>query len=140
MRTTSTAAATALYYLPVRYYEPATARFLSPDPAPASAGDPLSLNRYGYCMGDPVNASHPTGAVIDLDGNEKLDREDTVSENGAGAGEARGGSSMGGHTPDIPGGHLWLHGFCPTKCAKVGRCSNGTRLWGPDRRGGRSRT
>jgi RHS repeat-associated protein len=58
--------ATQLYYLPARYYEPATARFLSLDPAPPSAGDPLSLNAYAYCQGDPVNASDPTGAVMDL--------------------------------------------------------------------------
>ncbi|MDO8880667.1 MAG: RHS repeat-associated core domain-containing protein [Coriobacteriia bacterium] len=58
-------AATGLYYLPARYYDPATARFLSPDPAPPSAGDPLSLNAYAYCVGDPVNSWDPTGAVTD---------------------------------------------------------------------------
>ena len=60
-------AATGLYYLPARSYDPATARFLSPDPAPPSAGDPLSLNRYTYCAGDPVNSSDPTGAVTDVE-------------------------------------------------------------------------
>jgi RHS repeat-associated protein len=55
-------AATGLYYLPARYYDPATARFLSPDPAPPSAGDPLSLNAYAYCVGDPVNFIDPDGA------------------------------------------------------------------------------
>ena len=60
-------ASTGLYYLPARSYDPATARFLSQDPAPPSAGDPLSLNRYTYCAGDPVNSSDPTGAVTDVE-------------------------------------------------------------------------
>ncbi|MCE5203021.1 MAG: hypothetical protein LLG24_02205, partial [Actinomycetia bacterium] len=47
-------------------------RFLSPDPAPPSAGDPLSLNAYAYCQGDPVGASDPSGAVADLDGDGKV--------------------------------------------------------------------
>jgi RHS repeat-associated protein len=68
---------TGLYYLPARYYEPATARFLSPDPAPPSAGDPLSLNAYAYCQGDPVNASDPSGAITDYDGNGKVDSWDS---------------------------------------------------------------
>ncbi|MBN2847739.1 MAG: RHS repeat-associated core domain-containing protein, partial [Coriobacteriia bacterium] len=59
--------ATGLYYLPARSYDPATARFLSPDPAPPSAGDPLTLNRYTYCAGDPVNLrvmyTHTSSAV-----------------------------------------------------------------------------
>ncbi|TDB39969.1 MAG: hypothetical protein D9V44_01305 [Actinobacteria bacterium] len=32
-------AETGLYYMPARYYDPATARFLSVDPAAPSAGD-----------------------------------------------------------------------------------------------------
>ncbi|HSQ21436.1 MAG TPA: RHS repeat-associated core domain-containing protein, partial [Coriobacteriia bacterium] len=52
---------------PARYCDPGTARFLSPDPAPPAAGDPLSLNRYTYCAGDPVNSSDPTGAVTDVE-------------------------------------------------------------------------
>ena len=57
-------AESGLYYLPARYYEPRSARFLSVDPAAPSAGDPASLNSYVYCQGDPVNASDPTGAVL----------------------------------------------------------------------------
>ena len=60
-------AATGFYYLPARYYDPATARFLSPDPASPSAGDPLSLNAYAYCVGDPVNSYDPSGAVTDVE-------------------------------------------------------------------------
>jgi RHS repeat-associated protein len=55
-------AATGLYYLPARYYDPATARFLSQDPAPPVAVDPSTLNAYTYCIGDPVNLLDPDGA------------------------------------------------------------------------------
>ncbi|MCL2503664.1 MAG: putative toxin, partial [Coriobacteriia bacterium] len=51
------------YYLPARYYNPDTMRFLTPDPAAASPGNPLTLNRYAYCLGDPVN-------LADRDGRE----------------------------------------------------------------------
>ncbi|MGB4592635.1 MAG: RHS repeat-associated core domain-containing protein, partial [Coriobacteriia bacterium] len=57
-------AETGLFYLPARYYDPATYRFLSQDPAAPSAGDPLSLNAYAYCLGDPVGASDPSGAIM----------------------------------------------------------------------------
>ncbi|MHB8965028.1 MAG: RHS repeat-associated core domain-containing protein, partial [Coriobacteriia bacterium] len=55
------------FYLPARCYDPATYRFLSQDPAAPSAGDPLSLNAYAYCLGDPVNRSDPSGAVSDME-------------------------------------------------------------------------
>jgi RHS repeat-associated protein len=74
-------AATGFYYLPARYYDPATARFLSPDPAPPSAGDPLSLNAYAYCVGDPVNSYDPTGAVMDVMGDGKIGPEDIATHN-----------------------------------------------------------
>lgn len=57
-------AESGLCYLPARYYDPQTARFLSADPGPPSAGDPASLNRYAYCQDDPIGASDPSGAVM----------------------------------------------------------------------------
>lgn len=57
---------TGLYYLPARYYDPQSARFVSADPAPPSAGSPESLNRYTYCTGDPVASVDKTGAVADI--------------------------------------------------------------------------
>ncbi|MHB8925243.1 MAG: RHS repeat-associated core domain-containing protein, partial [Coriobacteriia bacterium] len=76
-------AETGMFYLPARYYDPATYRFLSRDPAAPSAGDPLSLNAYAYCLGDPVGASDPSGATTDYDGNGKLDTWDSSEESGA---------------------------------------------------------
>jgi RHS repeat-associated protein len=45
-----------LNYLRARYYDPATAQFLSVDPMVAKTMSP-----YGYAAGDPLNASDPSG-------------------------------------------------------------------------------
>ncbi|MGA9672319.1 MAG: RHS repeat-associated core domain-containing protein, partial [Terracidiphilus sp.] len=50
-----------LYYLRARYYNPATGRFLSRDPEGGKAKDPVSLHKYLYANGDPVNGWDPTG-------------------------------------------------------------------------------
>jgi len=69
----------ALYYLPARYYDPASARFLSPDPAPASAGDPRTLDRYMYCMGDPVNYYDPSGAYLAAGGGASKVSDEAIA-------------------------------------------------------------
>jgi RHS repeat-associated protein len=45
-----------LYYLRARYYDPATAQFLTRDPLEAMTGSP-----YGYVDGDPLDGSDPSG-------------------------------------------------------------------------------
>ena len=50
-------AATDQIYLRNRYYSPGTGRFNVMDPAGTSGG----WNLYGYCGGDPVNATDPMG-------------------------------------------------------------------------------
>ncbi len=50
-----------LYALRARHYDPATARFLSRDPASGRAEIPISRHRYLYANDDPVNLSDPTG-------------------------------------------------------------------------------
>jgi RHS repeat-associated protein len=52
---------TSHYYLQARYYDPATARFLSCDPDPGEATDRLSLNPYIYCENGPTNDTDPNG-------------------------------------------------------------------------------
>ncbi|GIV09883.1 MAG: hypothetical protein KatS3mg019_1974 [Fimbriimonadales bacterium] len=47
----------------VRWYDPAVGRFLQPDPWLGSVYAPLTLNAYGYCVNDPVNAVDPSGEV-----------------------------------------------------------------------------
>ena len=47
----------ATYYLSARHYDPATARFLTKDPA----RDDGEESAYQYCAGDPVGSVDPTG-------------------------------------------------------------------------------
>lgn len=54
---------TGLYYLHARYYDPVSARFLSPDPHPGVLRRPASFNRYLYANGDPVNMWDPNGQM-----------------------------------------------------------------------------
>jgi hypothetical protein len=46
----------------VRWYDPAVGRFLQVDPWLGDIYQPLTLNGYGYCVNDPVNAVDPSFA------------------------------------------------------------------------------
>lgn len=48
-------------YLRARFYAPNISRFISEDTYQGVATDTLSLNRYTYCEGDPVNGVDPSG-------------------------------------------------------------------------------
>jgi RHS repeat-associated protein len=51
---------TGLLYLNARYYDPALARFISPDTLdPSEPG--VGINRYAYADNDPINKSDPSG-------------------------------------------------------------------------------
>jgi RHS repeat-associated protein len=50
-------AETGLYYYMARHYNPATGRFLQPDPLGYGPG----MNLYGYVHNDPVNRTDPAG-------------------------------------------------------------------------------
>jgi uncharacterized repeat protein (TIGR01451 family) len=71
-------AATGLYYLADRYYDPTLGRFIAEDPAAAryynaplgrwthgmpapAVGHPVSFNRYAYAGDDPINSTDPSG-------------------------------------------------------------------------------
>jgi RHS repeat-associated protein len=45
----------------VRWYDPAVGRFLQQDPWLGSIYAPLTLNRYGYCVNDPLQLVDPSG-------------------------------------------------------------------------------
>jgi RHS repeat-associated protein len=45
----------------VRWYDSAVGRFLQKDPWLGDLYEPLTLNAYGYCVNDPVNAVDPSG-------------------------------------------------------------------------------
>ena len=52
------------YDLRARHYDPPTGRFMSIDPLMvAQLEEPLTLNRYVYANGDPVNTIDPTGEM-----------------------------------------------------------------------------
>ena len=48
----------------VRWYDPTVGRFLQQDPWLGSIYAPLTLNAYGYCVNDPVNAVDPSGMRV----------------------------------------------------------------------------
>ena len=52
-----------LMYYRTRYYDPAVGRFLKKDGYTGSIGEPLSLHRYGYVHGNPVNYVDPLGNI-----------------------------------------------------------------------------
>lgn len=53
--------ATGLYYMRARYYDSATGRFLSRDPAGFSLLDPRSLNSYQFVLENPLRFIDPGG-------------------------------------------------------------------------------
>ncbi|NJL54040.1 RHS repeat-associated core domain-containing protein [bacterium] len=59
-------AATGLYSLRARYYQPADGRFLTRDTYPIDFQNPVELNRYGYTANNPVNGTDPSGYVNTL--------------------------------------------------------------------------
>ena len=50
-----------LIYLRARYYDPRSGVFVSRDSREGTPGYPLSLNRYVYADGNPVNRTDPSG-------------------------------------------------------------------------------
>ena len=57
-----------LYYLRARYYNPSDGRFVSTDTFEGSQSDPLSLHKYLYCHGNPINGTDPSGHEFSLMG------------------------------------------------------------------------
>ena len=53
-----------LYYLRARYYNPTTGRFLSRDPEDGYVLVPITLHKYLYAGGNPVNRLDPRGRAI----------------------------------------------------------------------------
>jgi RHS repeat-associated protein len=53
--------ASGMVYLRARYYSPVQGRFVSKDVWEGNYNNPLSLNRWGYVEGNPINYSDPSG-------------------------------------------------------------------------------
>jgi RHS repeat-associated protein len=58
--------ATGLYYFGARYYDAELGRFLTVDPIPGSTASSQSMNRYNYCMNNPVSYTDPWGERPDI--------------------------------------------------------------------------
>ncbi|MBM3131636.1 MAG: RHS repeat-associated core domain-containing protein [Chloroflexi bacterium] len=52
---------TGLYYYGARYYDATIGRFISPDTIVPNPANPRSLNRYSYCLNNPLKYFDPTG-------------------------------------------------------------------------------
>jgi RHS repeat-associated protein len=52
---------TSLYYYGARYYDPDVARFITRDPLSGKKAIPQSLNRYTYCLNNPLKLTDPSG-------------------------------------------------------------------------------
>jgi RHS repeat-associated protein len=50
-----------MYYLRARYYQPGIGRFWNMDSFEGRQEEPLSLHKYLYCHGNPVNVVDPSG-------------------------------------------------------------------------------
>jgi len=50
-----------MYYLRARYYKPDTGRFWTMDSYEGNNEEPLSLHKYLYTQGNPVNGIDPSG-------------------------------------------------------------------------------
>jgi RHS repeat-associated protein len=50
-----------LYYYGARYYDPVIGRFISPDSIVPNPANPQSLNRYSYCLNNPLKYVDPSG-------------------------------------------------------------------------------
>ncbi len=52
-------------YLRARYYDVVTANFLTEDSYLGDINEPLTLNRYNYCIASPTNYQDPSGYAIE---------------------------------------------------------------------------
>jgi RHS repeat-associated protein len=57
---------TGLYYYGARYYDPAIGRFISADTIVPNSANPQSLNRYSYCLNNPLKYVDPSGHVVEF--------------------------------------------------------------------------
>ncbi|NWG03271.1 MAG: peptidoglycan DD-metalloendopeptidase family protein, partial [Syntrophaceae bacterium] len=56
-----------LYNYNARLYDPVLGRFISPDRLIPDPADPQSLNRYTYCLNNPLIYTDPSGEIFGID-------------------------------------------------------------------------
>jgi RHS repeat-associated protein len=57
---------TGLMYYGARYYSPGYRVFVQPDTMLPDPYDPQALNRYSYCLNNPLRYTDPSGHIIDV--------------------------------------------------------------------------
>jgi RHS repeat-associated protein len=74
---------TGLYYCKARYYDPDTGRFLTQDAWSGDKRRPQSLNKYVYCVNNPLKYRDPSGNRVYFHDEiaEDLVEENTEEEN-----------------------------------------------------------
>jgi RHS repeat-associated protein len=55
---------TGLYYYGARYYDPTIGRFISADRFIQNLANPQMLNRYSYCINNPLKCIYPSGHIV----------------------------------------------------------------------------
>jgi hypothetical protein len=105
-----------------RYYDPATAQFLTVDPMVA-----ITLSPYGYVAGDPVNVSDPSGqgglsaCAVDSPQDQELCQE-MVKRN------EQGSTGQSGSAKEIEGGISLGLGAGGVACAIAEPCGASVAL------------
>ena len=64
---------TGLYYYRARYYDPTIGRFISPDTVVQNPMNPQTLNRYSYCLNNPLKYVDPSGHEVSIEGYDASD-------------------------------------------------------------------
>jgi RHS repeat-associated protein len=99
---------TGLYYYGARYYDASIGRFVSADTIVQSPGNPQTLNRYSYCLNNPLAYTDSTGNWVIIE-NEDAALEWSylnwgISKNGV-------GMCLGLEVPS------WVTGWAYLRCA-----------------------
>jgi len=120
-----TDAESSLVYMRARYYDPATAKWISLDPLAAISGSP-----YGYVDRDPLNGSDPTGLLC-LDAHCLLNDAKHAANTGYHAGRfaatAPATAAGAAYATVVGGGDCDFHGSeMQVVCTNTGNIGNHT--------------
>jgi RHS repeat-associated protein len=71
---------TGLYYYGARYYDPAIGRFISSDTIVQNPANPQTLNRYSYCLNNPLKYIDPSGHDVHIGSTDVSDLKDILDQ------------------------------------------------------------
>jgi RHS repeat-associated protein len=101
--------ATGLYYYGARYYDPDLGRFLTRDPLKGDRPNPQRLNRYTYCLNNPIKLIDPWGEKdFSIDGGGEQEEPEVIGNPSYdGHGQITVPTSMGDVTIDLDTDEDW---------------------------------